>query len=215
VPPSTTPPSGTGGPTGTPTTAGPATTPTGAPGSGAPGATAGSGVTGTGAAPLAPTVSTASGSDDSTWRLVGIVVGVFVLLAAAYAGTVVGLKRRRRARRREGGPAASVQGAWDEALDRLREARVPPDPALTPLELARVAPAQTTADAASPMRALARTYTTARYGTAAPAEDDARSAWESVDALERVLDDTATRGQRWRRRLDPTTLRVPTGAGRG
>jgi transglutaminase-like putative cysteine protease len=208
VPPATTTPPATGG-AGTATSVGPATAPTGASGTGAPTGSASPGSAASpGSPPLAPTVSTASGSDNSVWQLIAAVVGAIALLVAAYVGTVLGLKRRRRARRREGEPGVAVQGAWDEALDRLREFGVPGDPALTPLELARSTPARTTLEAAQPLRRLARTYTTARYGAVAVVEDDARRAWESVDALEQALDGTSTRGARWRRRLDPTTLRT-------
>ena len=82
-----------------------------------------------------------------------------------------------RARRRDAAePAVAVQGAWDEALDKLREAHVPPDPALTPLELAR-APR----GAGSPRRrgrcaAWRAPYTVVRYGggSASSADADAR-----------------------------------------
>jgi transglutaminase-like putative cysteine protease len=214
VPPATTTPSPTGGGagTGTATSLAPATAPGGASGTGAPTGTASPGsAAGTGAPPLAPTVSTASGSGDAIWRVIVAAIGAVVLLVAAYVGTVLGLKRRRRAHRRAGEPGVAVQGAWDEALDRLREAGVPGDPTLTPIELARVTPAHTTDDAAQPLRTLARTYTTARYGAVAVVEDDARRAWESVDALEQALDGTATRRVRWRRKLDPITLRTQSG----
>ena len=62
------------------------------------------------------------------------------------------------------------------------------------------------------MRALARTYTTTRYSERPPEPDDARQAWDSVDELERALDEHLTFRERWRRRLDPSTLRVPAGS---
>jgi hypothetical protein len=156
-------------------------------------------------------VSAASGSDGSVWRMIAAAIAAIALFVAAYVGTVLGLKRRRRARRRAAEPGVAVQGAWDEALERLREVGVPGDPALTPIELARFTPARTTEEAARPLHTLARTYTTARYGAVAVLEDDARRAWESVDELERALDSTSTRRVRWRRKLDPTTLRTQSG----
>jgi hypothetical protein len=120
---------------------------------------------------------------------------------------VTTMKARRRARRREGAPADAVQGAWDEALDELREARVRTDPALTPLELARVIPDGAPA-ATRPLRDLARRYTTARYGDVAPTSDDAAHAWESIDALSDALGADLGWKERWRRRLDPGTLRA-------
>ena len=100
-----------------------------------------------------------------------------------------------------------MQGAWDEALDKLREAHVPPDPALTPLELARSAPRHGVTAATRPLRTLARSYTVVRYGVDAPSTDDADRAWEAVDELDRALDEGLTRRERWRRRIDPSTLR--------
>ena len=84
------------------------------------------------------------------------------------------------ARRAPGGGMPTIPrrrvGAWEEALDRLHEAHVAPDPALTPLELARAAPQHTTKAAERPLRRLAGTYTHAlrRRGTG---PDDARPAW--------------------------------------
>ena len=92
------------------------------------------------------------------------------------------------------------------ALDRLHEAAVAPDPALTPSELARAAPSDTNVAAAEPLRQLARTYNAARYGNAVTGPDDARDAWTSVDELQRALDDDVSWRARWRRRLDPSTL---------
>jgi transglutaminase-like putative cysteine protease len=199
----------------TPTGTGAGTAPSGSNGTGVTtpgGAAAGTAVPPTTAAPLAPSVSTTVASDSSVWSVVALVAGSIALIVGAYVVTVVMLKRRRRARRRDAEPAIAVQGAWDEALDRLQEARLRADPALTPLELARVTPTRTTPETARPMRALARTYTTTRYGERPPAPDDARQAWDSVDELERALDEHLTFRERWRRRLDPSTLRVPAGS---
>ena len=112
------------------------------------------------AAFLPPSVSTTAVSDNSVWGVIALVAAILALIVGAYVGIVLELKRRRRARRRAADPALAVQGAWHEALDRLHEARLSPDPALTPLELARVTPTRTTPGTARPMRALARTYPT-------------------------------------------------------
>ena len=69
-------------------------------------------------------------------------------------------------------------------------------------------------DRASDASAAPRTYTTTRYGDRPPERDDARQAWESVDELERALDEPLSFRERWRRRLDPSTLRVPSGSRR-
>jgi transglutaminase-like putative cysteine protease len=186
----------------TPTVPPPSTTPT-------PGGTNGGNP---GTTPVTPTVRPAvsadsTGGDSGPWLLVVGVILLVLVVIGAYVGTVLTAKRRRRARRRDTpDPAAAVIGAWEEALDRLHEASVTPDPALTPRELARAAPSDTNVAAEAPLRRLARTYTAARYGDAATGPDDARDAWTSVDELERALDRDLSWRERWRRRLDPSTL---------
>ena len=206
LPPLSTTPSGAGTPSGTGASGGSGTSPSG-------------GATGTStapptAAPIPPSVSMTVKSDNSAWTLVALVAVGILLIVGAYGATVMLLKRRRRARRHDADPALAVQGAWDEALDRLHEARQRADPALTPLELARATATRTTPETARPMRALARAYTTTRYGDRPPEPDDARQAWDSVDELERALEEPLSFRERWRRRLDPSTLRVPTGSRR-
>jgi transglutaminase-like putative cysteine protease len=173
-------------------------TPSGPGGPAAPGTT-----------PVAPTLAPASNTSSGTgaWLPVLLVVGAIVLLVGAYVGAVLGLKRRRRARRRRAAdPVLAVRGAWAEALDRLHEADVAPRPAQTPLDLAASVPAGTTLATAQPMHDLARVYGAARYGDGSLAPDDAREAWASVDELERALDDGVPWARRWRRRLDASTL---------
>jgi hypothetical protein len=118
-----------------------------------------------------------------------------------YVVMVITAKSRRRSRRRHTlEPDAAVYGAWEEALDRLREADLAPDPASTPLETAGAPGALVTA-ARPPLRRLARAYTAARYGGRTTGTEVADAAWASVIELERALDAAATRQQRWRRRL--------------
>ena len=61
------------------------------------------------------------------WLIVVLVLALFAVLVLAYVGAVLLAKHRRRARRRDADdPALVVAGAWDEALDRLREADARP-----------------------------------------------------------------------------------------
>ena len=131
LPPTNTTPSGTGAPTGTGASSGTGGT--------SPGAAAGN----SGSTPpttrvaVPPSVSTTVESDDSVWTLVALVTVGIVVIVGVYVAAVMLLKqRRRRARRDDDDPALAVQGAWDEALDRLHEARLRADPALTPIEFA-------------------------------------------------------------------------------
>jgi hypothetical protein len=183
----------------------------------APGAGTGAG-TGTGseaepgatqtAPPAATPVVAATAPGAGASPGLAAVLAVLALLAAigAYVAFVLVAKARQRARRRTGAPGDSVQGAWDEALDRLHEARVATDPSRTPLELSRVVPANAPG-ATRPFRDLARHYTTARYSGSVPTDGDATRAWEAADALTGALDSGLGWRERWRRRLDPGTLR--------
>jgi hypothetical protein len=155
---------------------------------------------------LAP-ATTSSSSSTGAWLPVLVALGLVILAIGAYVGAVLGLKRRRRSRRHTAAdPVVAVTGAWEEALDRLHEADVVPRAAQTPLDLASDVPAGTTASTALPMHALATAYGAARYGDGAVAPDDVTGAWNSLDALERALDDGVSWPRRWRRRLDPSTL---------
>jgi transglutaminase-like putative cysteine protease len=176
-----------------------------------PGAT-NPGATGTppapGTTPATPTLAPSrAGSSTGAWLPVLVVLALVVLVAGGYVGAVLGLKRRRRARRHASAdPALAVTGAWKEALDRLHEADVAPRAAQTPLDLAGFVASETNAATARPMHDLARTYGAARYGEGVVAVDDVREAWASLDELERALDDGGSWTRRWRRRLDPSTL---------
>lgn len=150
----------------------------------------------------------APGSGSSTAWLLG--VGIPLVLAAlvgAYVGLVLGLKTRRRALLRDApDPRVVVTGAWETALDRLADSGMPARPSLTPLELASALPSRRSEELAMPVRALAQTYSAARYAPEPPSVDDARLAWERVDELDRVLSATENPRQRWRRKLDPRPL---------
>jgi transglutaminase-like putative cysteine protease len=182
------------------------TTPT--PGNSAPPNGTGPSVPGT--TPATPTLAPASARSSSgvgAWLPVLLALALFVLVLGGYVGAVLGLKHRRRAKRHASAdPALAVTGAWEEALDRLHEAAVVPRAGQTPLDLATTVPTGTSLATARPMRDLARTYGAARYGHGEVATDDARDAWESLEALERALDDGVPRRRRWRRRLDASTL---------
>jgi transglutaminase-like putative cysteine protease len=135
--------------------------------------------------------------------LIGALAGV-----GAIAVAIVAAKRRRRQRRRaRRDPAAAITGAWEEVLDRLREAGVERAPARTPLELAANAATQLPEEAAPPLRELAEMYTAARYASAPPDRLIARAAWREVGAVSSALRAGTGVRERWRRRLDPTPLR--------
>ena len=139
-----------------------------------------------------------------------VVLASVLILAFATAGGIVALKSLRRARRhRAPSGRAQITGAWDEALERLAEARIHRRPSSTPVEFAmREAPAGGAGTAGPPLLALAHLATTALYAPEDPSEEEADAAWSQVKALEIALRTHTSPRARLRRRLDPRVLRA-------
>jgi transglutaminase-like putative cysteine protease len=150
-----------------------------------------------------------SGHGTSAAWLAVLALGAVALLALATFPLVVlvGKARRRRRRREAPEPRAAVAGAWEEALDRLDEAGVARQPALTPLELASRVRAGAAGRSADALGRLATTYTTATFAPGEPDPTTVDAAWDAVDDLEGALHDGTGRLRRVRRRLDPRPLR--------
>jgi hypothetical protein len=156
--------------------------------------------------------ATATGDEGSSLLLIAVVA--VLLLALLPVVVVLVLPARRRARRRRARePSAAIAGAWREAIEELDIRRIPWPESSTPLELARQVPAAAGAATAQPMRALADTYSRARYGAAAPPAREAREAWEQVDALRDALDESSTTMERLRARLSPRRLASVSSSG--
>ena len=162
-----------------------------------------------------------SGGGASVAVAVAVAVGLAILGAlGAAAAIVIAKARRRSARRARREPAAVVRGAWEEALDHLRDHGFTPSPGATPLEIAARVPnalgGAVGGAAATPMRVLAGAHSAACYGTIPPGDGDVTLAWDQVDALDDALDTGLGPIQRMRRKLDPASLRdarqpVPAG----
>ncbi len=190
----------------TPTTAGDVTTTT------APG----------GVAPTSPRpeespgmrVGTATRSDETsgTERVIAgaaIALAIAAAVALAYViGASVLLARRRSRRRRAPTNRERVTGAWDEAVDRLAEIGIERKPSATPVEFAlRHAPAHGAGAAGPPLMDLARLHTAAVFAPREPRDEDVTAAWEHAANLRAALRASTRAGPRWRRRLDPRTIR--------
>jgi hypothetical protein len=133
-----------------------------------------------------------------------VVVGALVLGVlgfAAYAAYT--LWRRGQRRRHAKDPRRRVLGAWNEALDHLHTAGVPPRPAATSLEFAtRYAPAHGAGHAGGPaLLELARLQSAAMYAEEAPTPAEASQAWDQADTIRDTVRRTIARSTRWRRRL--------------
>jgi transglutaminase-like putative cysteine protease len=143
-------------------------------------------------------------------RFLAVAFALMLGTALAVALTIVGLKALRRFRRRHAPTSrARVTGAWDEALERLAEARIHRRPSSTPVEFAmHEAPAGGAGHAGPSLLALAHLTTSALYAPDDPEEELVDDAWEKVRELEHAMRvQTAVRA-RIRRRLDPRVLRA-------
>lgn len=148
-------------------------------------------------------VSDPTSTDDGAsrrWLTLALVPTALVLLAGAYVGAVVGVKRRRRARRRRAGAPDAVVGAWQEVIDRLAEADVATLPTVTPLELS-AALSRDNAPAGRALARLAHVYGAVYYGAVPVDRAEAEAAWRHVGEVERALDRGVSTTTRWRRRL--------------
>lgn len=133
------------------------------------------------AAPLPSfTVGLPNGGPQPRRWLIGLAaIGAIALLA----GSMLIRNRRRRTQARQG----DVEAAWHEIITRLGELGAPPDPAMTPLELA------VSTDAA--MVPLAWAYTKSTYGGGVLTVAETRRA---QDSLRRTDAAVTARTTRWR-----------------
>jgi hypothetical protein len=138
------------------------------------------------------------------WALLVGAVAVAVIAAVPLAK-----RARRRARQRRADPSGRVAGAWEEAVDRLRELGRPAPRTTTPAEHARAATATVGESAARSLAAVADAHTAAQFGAAAPTDVDADAAWEDLDAFTGALGRHLPLTTRARARLRVGSLRAP------
>ncbi len=144
-----------------------------------------------------------SGSSPRPWLVLAIAAVLAIVAGAGWLVMRVARKMRRRSRRRHTVvPAYSVAGAWQDALERLTEAGLPPSESLTPHEqvtgyAGRGAPP----DATAPLADLADLYATARWSLREPTEDDVNRAWTDADSVRDALAEGASNRERVRRAL--------------
>jgi transglutaminase-like putative cysteine protease len=150
--------------------------------------------------------SPSRGGGDSTprpWLALAVVAVLAVIAGIGWLVTRMARKVRRRSRRRHTVvPAHSVAGAWQDALERLSEAGLPPSESLTPHEqvdgyAGRGAPPAATDSLAD----LAHLYATARWSLREPTEEDVARAWSDADSVRDALAEGATSAERVRRAL--------------
>jgi hypothetical protein len=153
------------------------------------------------------TPTTAAGHHHSMSRALAaflVLVGALALGALGFlAYSAFTLWRRGRRRRTDADPRRRVLGAWNETLDQLRTAGVPPRPSATSLEFAlRYAPAHGAGRAGgAALMELARLQSAAMYAADPPSDADASYAWEQADTIRFEVHHNVARVTRWRRRL--------------
>jgi transglutaminase-like putative cysteine protease len=175
-----------------------------------------------GAAQLQPqtggaAASTTPGDTAASSRPGGLVWAGLALLAAlavAAALAVVGLKRRRtRRRRRAVDPTDRVIGAWHEALDQVRLARVTLAPSLTNSEVVSTAWIHLGPEVGTTLGQLRTLTNRALFaephpGTDAGAESRADQAWAAADEVSRRVQAGLRPARRVLAAVDPRPLRV-------
>jgi len=147
-----------------------------------------------------------SGSGRSWTALVGVLL-VVAVIAAVVAAVPLAKRARSRARRRRADPADRVAGAWEEAIDRLRELGRPGPRSTTPAEHARAATTTVGEPAAHALAALADAHTAAQFGAAPATDADAVAAWDDLDAFTGALGRYLPVTQRVRARMRLASLR--------
>jgi transglutaminase-like putative cysteine protease len=139
----------------------------------------------------------------SVFVTTAIVAGAAAGISGLCGALIVGLKRRKTARRRNGSPRQAVMGAWQDVLDRLRESGVAKPEALTVDEL--IQQSETTSAALAGMH---RPVNSALYSDADITEADQLQAWRARDRFVQSLNRQSSRRQRFRHAIDPRPLLV-------
>jgi hypothetical protein len=147
--------------------------------------------------------STADSGGGGIPRWLLVVVLVVVALVGAIGAVPFAKARRRARRRRRDDPAARVAGAWEEAVDRLRELGTPRPVHTTPAEVAADADPIVGHDAAAKLAQVADAHTEAQFGGAPVTDADADAAWEDLDGFRHALGDHLTPRARLRAQLTP------------
>lgn len=155
----------------------------------------------------APDIDASSGKDSSVARMLGVIVGVIKVVSIPLivifgpALVVIGLKARRRSRRRTTGPAAArIAGGWNEVIDLARDLGTPVPPKATRREIGRFA-------AVGSVATLAEEVDAAVFGHADPQDADAEALWNRVDEARAEMLAGKSRAERIRANVSLTSLR--------
>jgi len=134
-------------------------------------------------------------------------VGIPLGLLAAFVLAVLALKARRRRRRRgRGGPVQQVQGAWAEAVDRLRDLGHEPPPRATRREIALHAASDGYWVDGPRFASEVDAY---MFGPSDPDETVVDDAWSALNHHVRAIYAPLSRRRRMRAAVSTASLRPP------
>ncbi|HEY7439983.1 MAG TPA: DUF3488 and transglutaminase-like domain-containing protein [Acidimicrobiia bacterium] len=153
--------------------------------------------------------ATSGSSFDKRWLVLAAIPLLAVLAALVWGARVLLHKRRRRTKRRRRATthARSIAGAWQDALERLAEAGLPPRSSLTPYEQAASYRTRLVLPSVNdPVDELAALYTRAVWSGRDIDEDDVARSWQAADEVRAGLARDTSAGERARRALRPVTL---------
>lgn len=141
------------------------------------------------------------------WVGVLVIVAIVLLFLAVVVSLPAWVKRLRRRRRATAGtPADRIAGAWQEVLDRLREAGIPNVHTLVPAEVARASREDLGLDSSDHVTELGVIVQRALHAPAEPVSEDATAAWDAEQRFESDLDDVRSISDRVRVAVDPRPL---------
>lgn len=130
-----------------------------------------------------------------------IVFPLMLLVMVAFAKLI-----RRRHRQNLEDPTDRVLAGWQESKDRLLEAGVEIRPDMTVKEIVAVSRRELGVYASSSLSALAPYVTTTIYSPQAPASAAADAVWDEVELFDRQLNETRSRTQNVKAKVDPRPL---------
>lgn len=130
-----------------------------------------------------------------------VVFPVMLLLMVAIAKLL-----RRRYRQNLEDPTDRVLAGWQESKDRLLEAGIAIRPDMTIKEIVALSRRELGVHASSSLSALAPYVTTTIYSPQAPASSAADAVWNEVDLFDRQLNETRSRTQNLKAKVDPRPL---------
>jgi hypothetical protein len=147
--------------------------------------------------------------DPRTQLVLTVALSVLVPLALAGAviGTILGLKGRRRARRRtRGAPSTRFAGGWHQITDLARDLGTPVPPHATRREGAY----QLAERYQQPtVLALAERADAGVFAPGEPTDEQVQAYWDEITRAEAGLLGTQTWRRRWRARLNLASFRRP------